>query len=213
MSDQSDGRASESEGAPQAESARAWLAFGQLPLDGHVRGSEGDPALQAQLADLARKQRDPEWRASFEARMAPWLASMARGEPAAALVASSLPHGADALVIRDPAAVEPRLVVLSELACSFAHITRGRHGLRSSEMRTLNVPSRVEIALWLDGRVRLEDADGRAREWTEPWRYVGGEQPERERKFLSRFRDAPYIELRGLGPARLAPSYLYPRTA
>ena len=189
------GKANAPGSAPEPERPRAWFSFGPLPLDGRLPGTESDP----------------EWQAQFEARFAPWRASMARGEPAAALVAGPLPHGADALVIRDPNAPEPRLLVLSEAACTFAHITRGRHGLTQSEMRTLDVPRRVEIALWLDGRVRVEDAEGRVRTWTERWRYVGGDQPEREREFLARFDGAPPVELPGLGVVRMAPSYRYPR--
>lgn len=80
-------------------------------------------------------------------------------------------------------------------------------------MGTPDVPHRVEIALWLDGRVRIENGDGRVREWTEQWQYVGGAQPEREREFLSRFDGVMVTELPGLGVARVAPGYLYPRIA
>lgn len=192
--------------APVMPPLHAWITRGPLPLDGRLPGTEGDPELQARLAEAARQQRDPKW----QARMETMRAIMERGEPAAALVHGPLPHGADAIVIRDPAAPEPRLVVLAEEACSFACITLGCSGLRSSELRTPDVPRRVEIALWLDGRVRIEDAEGRVREWTQVWRYVGGEQPKREREFLARFDNVAHVDLPGIGSARVAPSYRYP---
>ncbi len=200
-------RTNELEGAGKTEPTQAWITFGPLPLDGRLPGTEGKPELQARLAESARQQRDPKW----QARMAAWRASMDRGEPAAALVAGPLVHGADALVIRDSAASEPRLIVLAEDACSFACITLARHGLTRSEMGTPDVRGRLEIALWLDGRVRIEHADGRVREWTRVWRYLGGEQPKRQREFLARFDHAAQVELPGLGPARVAPSYRYPQ--
>ena len=198
------------EAAPNPEII-GWAHTGPLPLDGRLPGTEGNPAWQARLAEIARQQRDPEWRRQFEARMAPWLASMALGEPAAALTSKALPHDADALIIRDPAASEPRLIVLREPAFTWGHYTLARRGLTESEMRTLVIPARVEIALWLDGRVRLSDAQGRVRAWRRQWRYVGGAQVGRERWFRSRFDDAPLVEIRGVGLAHVAPSYKYPR--
>lgn len=84
-----------------------------------------------------------------------WHASVSRGRPAVLLADAPLPEGAVARVVRDPAAPEPRLIVVSREGLDDELLALALHALRQSEINTPELSTAREIVLWRDRRVRV----------------------------------------------------------
>jgi hypothetical protein len=83
-----------------------------------------------------------------------------RGSRSTAILLASepLPDGAIAQVIRDPAATEPRLLVVSAESLDDEVLALATYILRQSEINTPDVRARREITIWRDRRYRVDEA-------------------------------------------------------
>ena len=114
------------------------------------------------------------------------------------------------LVIRDARGANPRLIVVCNDSFTDAHLILGRQTLVQSEMGIMNPPERILISRWLDGRFRIEYEDGSVESGVEPTAIVVGRHRRYTRDVLDRLEPGTH-ELPGLGAARYAPGFPYPR--
>jgi hypothetical protein len=112
----------------------------------------------------------------FRERMENWRRSVRLGEPTYAIADTPLPDGAAVAVVRDPSARPPRLIIVGRGAPE-SEVQLGRSTLRQSEIAEPDVPARLMILRWADGRYTVTRGGVVVRSGASVWRYVGRGTP------------------------------------